>query len=131
MPPAPGGPRPPGLFESISRLGRTTLHIARTRFEILATELEEERIRFVQLVLLVGGIACCLQVAVVLLVMFLVVALWDTHRLVTLGVFVVLFLAAGIGGIMWLRQRLRSRPRMFAATLGELAKDEDRLGGAG
>jgi hypothetical protein len=40
----------------------------------------------------------------------------------------VLFLAAGIGGIMWLRQRLRSRPRMFAATLGELVKDEDRLG---
>jgi hypothetical protein len=29
---------------------------------------------------------------------------------------------------LWLRHRLRTHPRMFASTLGELAKDDERLG---
>ena len=76
-----GAPRPPGLVDSLSRLGRTALGVLRTRLEILGTELEEERIRFAQLALIVAAIAFCLQMAVLLLVAFLVVLFWDTHRL--------------------------------------------------
>lgn len=122
-----GAPRPPGLAGSLARFGRTAIGLLRTRLEILATELEEERIRFAELALVVFAIAFCLQMAVLLFVIFMVVLLWDTHRLVTLGVFAAAFLVVGIGLLMTLRHRLRTRPRMFAATLGELAKDEDRL----
>jgi uncharacterized membrane protein YqjE len=52
---------------------------------------------------------------------------WETHRLVTLGLFAAFFLIAGIGGIIVLKRHLQRRPRMFASTLGELVKDEDRL----
>jgi len=131
MPPEAEARRPAGLFESVARLGRTALGVLRTRLQILATEIEEERIRFAQLALLVAGIIFCLQMAVSLFVAFLVVLFWDTHRLLTLGLIAALFLVGGIGGATWLRYLLRSRPKMFASTIGELVKDEDRLRSAG
>jgi uncharacterized membrane protein YqjE len=124
----PGAPRPPGLVGSITRLGRTALALLRTRLEILATEIEEERVRFAGLVLLVAAIAFCVQMAVLLGVILLVVLLWESHRLLTLGVLAAAFLVVGVGLFLWLRHHLRTRPRMFASTLGELAKDDERLG---
>ena len=123
-----GAPRPPGLAGSISRLARTALAVLRTRLEILGTEIEEERIRFAGLALVVAAIAFCLQMAVLLFVVLMVVLLWESHRLITLGVFSAAFLLGGVALYMLLRRQLRNRPRMFASTLGELAKDEERLG---
>lgn len=122
-----GAPRPPGLVDSLSRLGRSALAAVRSRLQILATEIEEERIRFAQLALAVVAIAFCLQMAVFLFVIFMVVALWETHRLATLGVFAAFFLVAGVSGSLLLKRYLARRPRMFASTLGELGKDEERL----
>jgi uncharacterized membrane protein YqjE len=122
-----GAPRPPGLVDSLSRLGRSALGMLRTRLEILGTEIEEERIRFAQLALAVAAIAFCLQMAVLLFVIFLVVFLWDTHRLATLGAFAALFLVAGVAGVLVLKRRLARRPKRFASSLGEFLKDEERL----
>ena len=122
-----GAPRAPGLVDSLSRLGRTALGMLRTRLELLGTEIEEERIRFARLGLAVAAIAFCLQMAVLLLVAFLVVLLWETHRLATLGALAALFLAAGVVGMLVLKRRLARRPKMFASSLGEFLKDEERL----
>jgi uncharacterized membrane protein YqjE len=122
-----GAPRPPGLVDSLSRLGRSGLALLRTRLEILGTEIEEERIRFARLALAVAAIAFCLQMAVLLFVIFMVVFLWETHRLATLGAFAAFFLAAGVVGGLVLKRRLARRPKLFASSLGELVKDEERL----
>jgi uncharacterized membrane protein YqjE len=122
-----GVPRPPGLVDSLSRLGRSALALARTRLEILGTEIEEERIRFARLALAVWAIAFCLQMAVLLAVAFLVVLLWDTHRLATLAIVASAFLIAGVVGALVLKRRLAQRPKMFASSLGELRRDEERL----
>jgi uncharacterized membrane protein YqjE len=122
-----GAPRPPGLVDSLSRLGRSGLALLRTRLQILGTEIEEERIRFVRLALAVAAVAFCLQMAVLLFVLFMAVFLWETHRLATLAVFAAIFLIAGVAGALVLKQRLARRPKMFASSLGELAKDEERL----
>jgi uncharacterized membrane protein YqjE len=122
-----GAPRAPGLVDSLSRLGRTALGVLRTRLEILGTEIEEERIRFAQLALAVAAIAFCLQMAVLLFVIFMVVLFWETHRLATLGAFLAAFLIAGIVGMLVLKRRLARRPKLFASSLGELVKDEERL----
>jgi len=128
MPPEAGAPRPPGLLDSAARLARTALGLARTRLEILATEIEEERIRVTQLALLVAAIVFCLQVALVLLVVLVVVLLWDSHRVVTLSLLGAVFLLAAVAGAARLRFLVRSRPKIFASTIAELAKDEERLG---
>jgi uncharacterized membrane protein YqjE len=127
-----GAPRPPGLAGSLARLARTALGVLRTRLEILATEIEEERIRFAGLALHVAAIAFCVQMAVLLFVILLVVLLWESHRIVTLGVLSGAFFVGGIALALWLRHKLRTRPRMFASTLAEFGKDGERLGrGAG
>jgi hypothetical protein len=42
-------------------------------------------------------------------------------------VFAGLFFLVGLGGFGVLRHWLRTRPKIFASTIGELLKDEDRL----
>ncbi len=126
-----GAPRPPGLLDSVARLARTALGLARTRLEILATEIEEERIRITQLALAIAGVVFCLQVAFILLVVLLVVLLWDSHVAVVLGALGGFFLLAALAGGLWLRYLVRGRPKIFASTIAELRKDGDRLGGDG
>lgn len=129
MAPDPADAPAPGLIGSARRLARTALSIVSTRLQILGTELEEEQVRVTELMLLVAAVAFCLGTAVLLGVIFIVVLLWDTHRLATLGVFTVLFAAAGIAGLLALRRRRRLRPKLFSATLGEIAKDLERMRG--
>jgi uncharacterized membrane protein YqjE len=112
-----------GLLHSIKHLGGTLLAAARTRLEILATEIEEERLRLEQLLLVALAAAFCLAMAVMLAVAFVVIYFWDTHRLLTVGILAAAFLcvAAVCGWI--LRDKTRTRPKPFAVTRGELAKD--------
>lgn len=129
MAPESSGDPAPGLIGSARRLTRTALGILATRLQILGTEVEEEQVRITELVLVVAAVAFCFGTAVLLGVIFVVVLLWDTHRLATLGVFTVVFLGAGIAGLALIRRRRRRRPKLFSATLGEIAKDLERLRG--
>lgn len=112
-----------GLLHSIKHLGHTLLGAAHTRLEIFATEIEEERLRLEQLLLIALGAGFCLGMAMVLCVTFVLIYFWDTHRLLTVGLLAMVFLAiaAALGWI--LRARVKSRPKPFVITRGELAKD--------
>ncbi|MBI5911230.1 MAG: phage holin family protein [Betaproteobacteria bacterium] len=116
-----------GLLHSIKHLAQTLLAAAQTRLEILATEIEEERVRLEQLLLIALAAAFCLGMAVVLSVAFVMIYFWDTHRLITVGMLAVTFLAmaAALGWI--LRIKAKTRPKPFAITRGELAKDRTML----
>ncbi|MCJ7838225.1 MAG: phage holin family protein [Burkholderiales bacterium] len=112
-----------GLLHSIKHQGHTLLGAAHTRLEIFATEIEEERLRLEQLLLIALGAGFCLGMAMVLCVTFVLIYFWDTHRLLTVGLLAMVFLAiaAALGWI--LRARVKSRPKPFVITRGELAKD--------
>lgn len=112
-----------GLLHSIKHLAHTLLGAAGTRLEIFATELEEERLRLEQLLLLALGAAICLGMALVLCVAFVLVYFWDTHRLLAVGLLALAFIAMA-SALGWsLRARMKSRPKPFEITRGELAKD--------
>ena len=68
-----------------------------------------------------------LGVGVLLVSGFLVVLLWDSHRLATLGVLAGLFLGGGIGLLLMARQRLQSRGGMLESSLSELERDRAHL----
>jgi uncharacterized membrane protein YqjE len=112
-----------GLLQSIKHLAGSALAAAQTRLEILATEIEEERLRLEQLLLLVLAAAFCTGMAVMLGVTFVVVYFWDTHRLFTIAVFAALFLALAAALTWVLRAKVQARPKPFPVTRGELAKD--------
>jgi len=123
----PGRSNSAGLFSSLQNLAATAVAIARTRLELLANELAEEKIRFGQLLLL-GAIALfSLVVGAIFFAVFVTVLLWDSHRLIVLGGFAALFLGLGVYAGLRFRARALEGGGMFASSLGELDKDRQRL----
>jgi uncharacterized membrane protein YqjE len=123
------GARSRGLFDSLKDLLATVTALAHTRLELLGTELEEQVARLA--ILLVWSIVALFLVftAVVLAAVALIVLFWDEHRvLAAFGLAGGMALLAG-GSILHVVNQLRQRPRMFQATLEELAKDRQKLGG--
>ena len=112
-----------GLLHSIRHLAGNLLAAAQTRLEILATEIEEERVRLEQLLLVALAAAFCLAMGIVLCAALVVVYYWDTHRLAAVGILAAAFLAAGVALGLILRDKAKTRPKPFAITRGELAKD--------
>ena len=118
-----------GLFGSLRRLFDSFLGLLFTRLELLSTEVAEERLNLARMVLISLGSLFCLQVGVIMAVLFVVLAVGDRDRLTAIGIAAGVLLLLGLGGALWLRRWLKTRPPLFAATLAELRKDRDRLGG--
>jgi len=115
-----------GLFGSLKGLVATLLATGKTRLELLGNELEEEKLRTINLVVMALGTVFCLGVFILLAVAFLAVLYWDS-RLVVLGVATGFFLLLGLYLLSQLR-RLMQRPQpMFAATIAELQEDIRQL----
>ena len=116
-----------GLLHSITHLAQSLLGAAQTRLEILATEIEEERVRLEQQLLFALSAAFCLVMGIVLCVALVVLFYWDTHRLAAVGILAAGFLGTGalLGWI--LRDKVKTRPKPFAITRGELTKDRAML----
>lgn len=118
----------PGLSESFKALLHTFVSSLYTRFEIATTEIEEERERLEEIFLI--GVACvfCLCMGILLASLFVIVYFWDTpfRDYVAAGV-TLLYLIAGAIFALILRGKIHGKPRLFATTLDELAKDRDSL----
>ncbi|MBT9589379.1 MAG: phage holin family protein [Thiobacillus sp.] len=118
---------PEGLFESLKTLSVSLVSIVHTRLELLSTDVAEEREQLTSFLVLVLVALGCFGVGVVLLAMLVVVAFWETHRLLALAGMTGLFLAAGVGLGWFAMHRVRTKPRLFEASLAELSKDRQQL----
>jgi len=108
-------------------LAATLLAIAHTRLELLSTELEEERVRLSSMLVWTLVALFCAGLGVVLATLFVVLALWDTHRLLALGIPAILFLLGAALAWLVVRGKARAKPRLFAASLTELSRDRKEL----
>ena len=117
-----------GLMGSIKRLLSTLTSIVSTRLELLANELQEERLYLTRLLLFAALALFCLGLGVLLLTAFVVVLFWDDHRLAVLGVLSTFFFALGTLVAMLLRSKMQAKSKLFSASLAELAKDREQLG---
>lgn len=116
-----------GLFESLKTLSASLIDIVHTRLELLSTDIAEERAHLTTLLVLGLAALFCLGVGIVLLTILIAVAFWESHRLLALGGLTGFFLAAGAGLIWYAMHKARTRPRLFAASLAELSKDQQQL----
>ncbi len=124
---SPGAAPPGGLVQSLRKLAATLVALVQTRLELLATEIEEERLRFLQL-LLWGCVALFfLALGVVMLTFFVVVLLWNTDRVLVTFLLAAIYLAIGAALALFVRNKARARSKLFSASLAELAKDRDQL----
>ena len=98
-----------------------------TRLELFAAELEEERERLKQTLLLTLLVFFGLCFGFVLLTIFVVAVLWQQGWIAAIGVLSAVFLAVGFIAFFKLRSAFLQRPGLFTATLAEIGKDCDHL----
>ncbi len=110
---------------SIRQLVSTLASIVSTRLELLANELQVERLRLLRMLILVLSALFSFGMAALLLVAYVVVLFWDDHRLAAIGVLGAMFFALG-ALLAWLL-RNQARTRLFSDSLAELAKDRQHL----
>ncbi len=116
-----------GLLESLVVLATGLLSAAQTRLELLSTELEEDRAYLFSLVAWYITAMFCFAVGLVLVVVFVVVIFWETHRLVALGSLAGLFLAMSLVAWCAAKHKAKTKPKLFSASLFELLKDVKEL----
>ena len=116
-----------GLMESLKRLVSTLVSIVATRLELLANELQEERLWLTQMFLYSLFAVFCFGIGLMLFTVFIVVLFWDDHRLAVTGGMCILFFALGMLMAILLRNKAHSRPKLFSASIAELAKDGEQL----
>ena len=117
----------PGVLASLRNLTATALAIAHTRLQLLANDLEEQRIRALHVIVLGAVAFFCGAVGILLVSAWIVIALWDQYRLVTLALLAIAYFAGCAAALLRLKSRLLERPRMFATSLAELRRDEELL----
>jgi uncharacterized membrane protein YqjE len=115
---------------AIRGLLATGLDALRTRLDLAAVEVELYLIRAVQMVLWAIAAVACALLALVFGLVSIVVALWDTHRMVGLlgGTVLFLVLAITFGAIG--ARTFRGRPPMLDGTLQQLEHDHQSARGA-
>ena len=122
-----GGASAGGLAQSLRRMAGTLLEIGQTRFELLATEFELEKLRLFDALLWLAFGLLLVGVGMVLAVLLLLLALQEAHRAAALAVAVLLSLGAGWALIRKARQLLQGDAAPFAATSAELERDRATL----
>jgi uncharacterized membrane protein YqjE len=116
-----------GLWHALKALLAALSAALHTRLDLFATELEEERERLKQTLVLTLMLFFGLGLGLILLTIFLVALFWERGWILAIGGLAGLYLCVGIVAALKLRSRILARPGLFPATLGELAKDRDRL----
>jgi uncharacterized membrane protein YqjE len=123
-----GTPPPNGVVDTVRSFLATWVAVVKTRVEIISVELEEQREWLEHLILMALAALFCISLGLILFTLFIVVLFWDTQgRLWVLGGFALLYLGGGTGLWFALRAKMKSKPKLFAATTAELSKDYSAL----
>ena len=113
--------RPPGLFKSLRKLVTTLAVVFENRVELFAVELQEERHRLVEVLVLAGGALVLGTLAVVVFSAVLICLFAQPYRIyAALGVGVLYLVGAGVL-VVRLKRRLQAEP--FEETLNQIKKD--------
>ncbi|MFZ6818111.1 phage holin family protein [Undibacterium sp. Ji22W] len=115
------------ITDSIMRLGASLIDTLHTRLELASVEIEEEFGRFANYLLLsLLGLFFGI-VTVLLLVLLVLVMFWDQHRELALISLIIVFAAASIAIFFYIKNAVKNKPRLLAASLNELQNDIEAL----
>jgi uncharacterized membrane protein YqjE len=116
-----------GLFASVKALGTTLIGIVQTRLELLATEIEENRLLMVKQLCL-GALAIFFLCLSVLLLTFLIIAIyWDSFRFQAIGLMALIYFVLAVVLVLYVVRKGSLRPKLFSVSIAELIKDRASL----
>jgi uncharacterized membrane protein YqjE len=112
----------PGLMASVKRFLHTCAATVRNRVELIAVELQEERLRLVDALLLAAVVVVSGLMTLVMLTITVLLFVGEGYRLAAAAIMTGVYLLATLGVFWRLRTKLKNW-QAFAATRGELRKD--------
>ena len=112
------------LTDSSKRVGHRLLAIAENRLELLTVEVQQERNKLIQALLLVLGLATLGLLAGIAFSALVVVLFWAHSPVIVLTVLVTLYAGGGVCLYVRLRGLLRDW-EILPATLDQLRKDRE------
>jgi uncharacterized membrane protein YqjE len=116
------------MLGPVRELARSLLSFVLTRTRLAATELEEQALRLIEIVVWLAVALFFIGIAIVFTAVLVVLLFWDSNRLLAAGLLTTLFVSLGTGTALIARRLLNERPKLLAATLAELERDRETLG---
>jgi uncharacterized membrane protein YqjE len=116
-----------GLLGSLRRLLDIGLGLAQNRLELLSVELQEEKHRLIEVLILTFTAVALGLLALIVFSFTIVVLFWDSARLPVLFVLSVVYMAATVGVCLKLHARIQAGRRPFRTSVDELKKDRECL----
>lgn len=115
------------LLSSIKNLFSTGTSIAQTRLELISIDVQIARSKFISLLVMIVSALFFLFFGLVMLALLIVIYSWESDRMIALGLLAGTFLSIGLILALLIMQSLRTMPKLFEASIAELAKDHESL----
>jgi uncharacterized membrane protein YqjE len=115
------------LLSSIKNLASTGASIAQTRLELISVDVQIARTQLIRLLVMIVSALFFLFFGLVMLALFIVIYSWESDRMMALGLLTGTFLSIGLILAALIMQSLRTMPKLFEASIAELAKDREAL----
>ena len=117
-----------GFFEELKGFAITLVSHLRTRLELLATELKEEKIRVLEIFAWAIAMLFFFFFTIAFITVSIIIFFWDTpYRDLAAGLLIFVFALATFLSWLFLRRKLQIGTQLFAASLAELNKDQQAL----
>jgi uncharacterized membrane protein YqjE len=115
------------LLAAIKGLATTGVSIAQTRLELLSVDAQIARSKLISLLVMIISALFFLFFGLVMLALLIVIYSWESDRLLALSLLTAAFLGVGLVLVFVIRQSILTMPRLFEASIAELAKDKEEL----
>jgi uncharacterized membrane protein YqjE len=115
------------LLSSIKNLAATGASIAQTRLELLSVDVQIARSKFISLLVMIVCALFFLFFGLVMLSLLIVIYSWESDRMLALGLLTSGFITIGLILAILIVRSLRTMPKLFEASIAELAKDREGL----
>ena len=115
------------LLSSLKNLVSTGASIAQTRLELISTDVQIARAKFISLLVMIILTLFFLFFGLVMLALLIVIFSWETDRIFALSLLTGGFLSVGIILALVVLRSLKTMPKLFEATITELSKDRQEL----
>lgn len=115
------------LLSSIKNLAATGASIAQTRLELLSVDVQVARSKFLQSLVMIISALFFLFFGLVMFALLIVIYSWESDRILALSLLTGAFISIGVILAAIVIQSLRTMPKLFEASIAELAKDAEEL----
>ena len=115
------------ILSALKNLISTGISIAQTRLELLSTDVQIARSKFISLLVMIIFTLFFLFFGLVMLALLIVIYRWVSNRIWALSLLTASFLTIGLVLALVVLRSLKTMPKLFEATISEFSKDRQEL----